>query len=46
MSADDMDNVRDRIDATGLLFKVRVMSSTLRERQKDEIRARANTRSS
>ena len=46
MSADDMENVRDRIDANGLLFKVRVMSSTLRERQKDEIRARANTRSS
>ena len=46
MSVDDMENVRDRIDANGLLFKVRVMSSTLRERQKDEIRARANTRSS
>lgn len=46
MSADDMEHVRDRIDANGLLFKVRVMSSTLRERQKEAIRARAITRSS
>ena len=41
LSADDMERVRDRIDANGLLFKVRVLSSTLRERQKTEIRARA-----
>jgi hypothetical protein len=30
---DDMDAVRSRIDAEGLLFKVRVLSSAVRERQ-------------
>ena len=41
LSAEDVERVRQRIEANGLLFKVRVLSSTLRERQKQEIRARA-----
>jgi hypothetical protein len=40
MSPADMEKVRTRIDANGLLFKVRVLSATLRERQK-QMRARA-----
>ena len=34
LSPADMEKVRTRIDANGLLFKVRVLSATLRERQK------------
>ena len=41
LSTEEMGQVRDRLDANGLLFKVRVLSSTLRERQKQEIRSRA-----
>jgi hypothetical protein len=41
LSTEEMGQVRERLDANGLLFKVRVLSSTLRERQKKEIRARA-----
>lgn len=40
LSAQDMENVRKRIDANGLLFKVRVLSATVRERQKQQIRMR------
>ena len=40
VSSKDMENVRTRIDANGLLFKVRVLSSGLRERQK-QMRMRA-----
>ncbi|MEP6918731.1 MAG: hypothetical protein ABJC89_24040, partial [Acidobacteriota bacterium] len=40
-SATDLEEVRDRIDSKGLLFKVRVLSSELRERQKTAIRMRA-----
>jgi anti-sigma factor RsiW len=40
-SASDRDEVRDRIDTKGLLFKVRVLSSDVRERQKTAIRMRA-----
>ncbi len=40
MSAEDMDQVRERIDSTGLLFKVRVVSSEVRERQKGRNRMR------
>lgn len=40
LSGDDMERIRTRIDADGLLFKVRVVSSALRERQKQEIRLR------
>jgi hypothetical protein len=41
LSPAEMGRVRERLDANGLLFKVRVLSSTLRERQKQEIRSRA-----
>ena len=41
MSSEEMERVRERLDVNGLLFKVRVLSSTLRERQKQEIRSRA-----
>jgi hypothetical protein len=40
-SATDLEQVRDRIDSKGLLFKVRVLSSELRDRQKAAIRLRA-----
>jgi anti-sigma factor RsiW len=40
-SVSDLDEVRDRIDTKGLLFKVRVLSSDVRERQKAAIRMRA-----
>jgi hypothetical protein len=41
LTAEEMERVRERIDANGLLFKVRVLSSSVRERQKQQIRARA-----
>jgi hypothetical protein len=41
LSAGDMDEVRRRIDDAGLLFKVRVVSSQIRERQKQALRVRA-----
>jgi hypothetical protein len=41
LSAADMEDVRQRIDNAGLLFKVRVVSSEVRERQKRALRARA-----
>jgi hypothetical protein len=41
LSTEEMERVRERIDGNGLLFKVRVLSSTVRERQKQAIRARA-----
>ncbi len=40
LSAADMADVRNRIDNAGLLFKVRVISSEVRERQKRALRAR------
>ena len=40
MSADDLERVRQRIESRGLLFKVRVLSSEIRERQKTGIRMR------
>lgn len=40
LSAQDMEDVRKRIDANGLLFKVRVLSATVRERQKQQIKTR------
>ena len=40
LSSEDMENVRTRIDANGLLFKVRVLSAAVRERQK-QMRPRA-----
>jgi hypothetical protein len=41
LSAADMERVRQRIDDAGLLFKVRVVSTEVRERQKQALRARA-----
>ncbi len=40
LSAADLDQVRQRIESKGLLFKVRVVSSEVRERQKTAIRMR------
>ncbi len=40
LSAEDLDQVRQRIESKGLLFKVRVVSSEVRERQKSAIRLR------
>ena len=40
LSAADLDQVRSRIAARDLLFKVRVVSNAVRERQKADIRAR------
>lgn len=40
VSATDMDQVRRQIDTNGLLFKVRVLSSEVRDRQKADIRRR------
>jgi len=40
LSSEELDSVRKRIDSNGLLFKVRVLSSTVRERQKQQIRTR------
>lgn len=41
VSGDDIQRVRQRIIATDQLFKLRVVSSGVRERQKEQIRARA-----
>lgn len=41
LSTEDMDRVRSRIAAKDLLFKVRVVSSAIRARQAEQIRARA-----
>ena len=41
LSAADLENVRQRIDANNLLFKVRVLSTAVRERQKQQVRQRA-----
>ena len=40
LSASDLDEVRRRIETKELLFKVRVLSTEVRERQKTEIRTR------
>jgi hypothetical protein len=41
LTAADLEGVRQRIEAKGLLFKVRVLSSSVREKQKQQIRQRA-----
>jgi hypothetical protein len=41
IAADELDRIRARIDAHGLLFKVRVASEAARQRQKTAMRARA-----
>jgi hypothetical protein len=45
LSADDLLDVQQRIESRGLLFKVRVLSSEVRERQRTAIRERAGGRS-
>jgi hypothetical protein len=42
----DLVEVRQRIDSKGLLFKVRVLSSEVQQRQRKEIRVRAGQSSS
>jgi anti-sigma factor RsiW len=44
LSQGDLDQVRQRIDSKGLLFKVRVVSSEVRERQKAAIQERTGQR--
>jgi hypothetical protein len=44
VSQEDLDSVRRRIDSKELLFKVRVVSSQVRERQKAAIQERAGQR--
>jgi hypothetical protein len=44
-SGSDLDQMRQRIENKGLLFKVRVLSSEVRERQKNAIRMRTGQRS-
>lgn len=43
VSNEDMERVQQRIAAKDLLFKVRVVSSAVRERQKEQIRARSGS---
>lgn len=45
-SAADLVEVRERIEKKGLLFKVRVLSSEVQQRQRTDIRARAGQSSS
>jgi hypothetical protein len=45
MSAQDLADVRRRIESGDLLFKVRVVSSEVRERQRESLRRRAGQRS-
>jgi hypothetical protein len=45
LSADDLLDVQQRIESRGLLFKVRVLSSEVRERQRTAIRERTGGRS-
>lgn len=40
LSPEDLEDVRQRIESRGLLFKVRVVSSAVRERQKQQVRTR------
>jgi hypothetical protein len=44
LSQEDLDTVRRRIESKGLLFKVRVVSSEVRERQKAAIQERTGQR--
>ena len=43
VSQDDLDSVRRRIESKELLFKVRVVSSQVRERQKADLSSRSGT---
>jgi hypothetical protein len=44
VSAADLANVRRRVESRDLLFKVRVVASKLRERQRDTVVRRAGQR--
>jgi len=46
LSTEDLDEVRQRIESRSLLFKVRVLSAEVRQRQKSMVQARAGNRSS
>jgi len=46
MSSQELDAMRQRIESRGLLFKVRVMSSEVRQRQRNIVQERAGQRSS
>ena len=46
VSARDFDEVRRRIESRGLLFKVRVLSSEVRQRQRNMVQERVGQRSS
>ena len=46
VSADALNEVRQRIESRSLLFKVRVVSADVRQRQKSIVQARAANRSS
>ena len=45
LSPEQLDNVRKQIEGKGLLFRVRIVSSEMRERQKQGIQRRAGQRS-
>jgi hypothetical protein len=45
LSSATLDDVRRRIDSKGLLFRVRVVSSKVRDRQRDIVRDRTGQRS-
>jgi hypothetical protein len=46
ISAEDLNTVRRRIESRSLLFKVRVISSEIRQRQQSIVQERAGSRSS
>ena len=46
LPGDEMQQVQQRIAAKDLLFKVRVVSSALRERQREQVRVRSGSQSS
>jgi anti-sigma factor RsiW len=46
VSSDDLNEVRQRIESRSLLFKVRVLSADVRQRQKSMVQTRAGNRSS
>ena len=44
LSSQELDQVRNQIDAQGLLFRLRIVSSQVRDRQKETIRRRTGQR--
>jgi hypothetical protein len=45
MSSDEFNQIRQRIESQGIIFKVRVLGSDVRERQQEAARATARLRS-